>query len=384
VIPLSDPHDPHSPQLPPKPIRPTMLDELRIEDDPDDPVEVLATPTVVRRSDTTPAPHDAPSTRARSEPGDLPHLCRGCRYDLRGLPLGAHCPECGRKIPRKPRATPKPDQRLSVRESFATSWRGLAVPSLAPVLLLTPLPYGLPWGIVVPVCVGFAPAFRLLSMRRFEGLPEPFASNYLRPFRLARAMQWVEIAFAAAAALCAAVGSIGSLSDLFGKSWVAAYFLIVSGWWWIAIGSLRMQLSFGERVAEDMTDASALPHTTVRKAKLVAFLAQSLALVGIGFMAVGRNYDPTTDPEALFSPVGLGLVALASLGGVYVALVARGHASLVAECIHESPVLRLYDPIPTNPLIDEDDLGQPKPPPAATRFTPPGAAPDDDEPIPLA
>jgi len=362
-----------------------MLDELRIADDPDDPVEVLTDPPVARRSDPPPAPPEAPPTRARPEPADLPHLCRGCRYDLRGLPLGARCPECGRKIPRKPRQTPKPDQRLSVRESFAMAWRGLSVPSLAPVLLLTPLPYGLPWGIVVPICVGFAPAFRLLSMRRFDGLPEPFASNYERSFSLARAMQWVEIAFAAAAALCAAVGSIGSLSDLFGKSWVAAYFLIISGWWWVAIGSLRLQLSFGERVAEEMTDPSALPRSTVRKARLVAILAQSAALLGIGLMAVGRNYDASTDPEAVLSPIGLGIVALASFGGLYVALVARGHASLVAECIHENIVLRAYDPPPFNPLLEEEaGPAAEKPPRAETKFLPPGAPPDDDEPIPLA
>ena len=337
------------------------------------------------RRPTVPPDHAGPpdsskKTRTTERVDDQAVPCKGCGYDLRGLAAGGRCPECGRTIPNPPRRIRESNLRAGPRDTFGGAWRSLAVPSLAPVLLLSPLPYQLPWGVVVAVCVGFAPAFRLLAMRRFDGLPEPFESDWKSSFAKLRRLQWIELAFAVASALFALIGTFG----LLGKTWIPAYFSVVCLWWWIAIGVLRYQIKVGERVTEDLSDPSVLPKPMLRRARRLAFAGQAVALLGVGLMVAGMLADGDTDPQAILLPIGLGITFAAAAAGLYVALVARGQVQLVAECIHESPVLRLYDPIPTNPLIDEDDLGQPKPPPAATRFTPPGAAPDDDEPIPLA
>jgi len=310
-----------------------------------------------------------------------PRPCRSCRYDLRGLPAGGRCPECGTTIPKALRKPASPLERESVREAFGSAWRSLAIPSLAPLLLLTPMPFSLPWGIVVPIVVGFAPWFRLLAMRRFAVLPEPFASMFERDLGLLRRLQWVEIAFAVVAALCAAIGTFSILP----KAWVPVYFAVICGWWWAAMGILRFQLAVGERIAESLSDPAALPRQPVRRARIWAFLGQALALLGVGLAIAGMLFGSDERPGSILLPVGLVLVAGASLSGVYVALVAQGHAHLVAECIHENPELASHDPLPFNPLLEEADAGSGRPPRAETRFTPPHAPPeDDDTPIPLA
>ncbi|MAB73224.1 MAG: hypothetical protein CMJ54_12050 [Planctomycetaceae bacterium] len=91
-----------------------------------------------------------------------PAGCGGCDYDLRGIPVGGRCPECGTVVPEPPAAPAVDRGRPDHRDS------GLHVVAACQYLAIIPMS-----GLLLPGCAGptlgvisvFGPVGRLVALR---------------------------------------------------------------------------------------------------------------------------------------------------------------------------------------------------------------------------
>ena len=295
---------------------------------------------------------------------------------------GARCPECGTTVPKPVRTLMEQPRRVMVRDEIYLMWHGLGNAVLAPVLLLTPLPCLIPWGVVLAVCLGFAPAFRLMSMRAFDLLPDEFAEPLAPLIASARRMQLIELAFAGAISGIAALWTFGLLPE--GSTFV--YYVVLVLWWMVAARAMNVQLQLGAHLADLLVDADS-PHTrSVERLRQGTTLAIVLALGGAaalvstnsGLLSAGTVLF--TGFETIFSVLGVLLLGSAALLFGAIALGARGHAMYVAECVFESEALRQHDF--TNKPVGT--VGDAYVPPSRLRPPPRTSDDEDDAPIPLS
>ena len=348
----NDPHDSTNPTQSRAPVRPAILGQ---------PLPMVEEPS---------APRPPATTRTRRAVGDAPHPCPGCGYDLRGLPAGGRCPECATKIPRRVRVIPSSPESRELRFEVAAAWSGLSVVALAPILLLTPLPYILPFGMPLAVAVGFAPCFRLVALRKFDRLPEAFAQIVAAPVRRLRALQIAELGFVAIVLVFAVGGTAGAIPG----SLVWMYDATLLAWWLVAMATVSAQLRGGHAIAAQMVDPTILPSVDrpVRSALLARIVGGAGVVVGVAATTLAAG-TALAAPAAL---VGLLLLLTAAGLGVHACLLAYGHAPIVAECMIESELLR-EGPAPDAGEGETDPLDPPPP------SSPPGTW-EDEERVPLA
>lgn len=299
--------------------------------------------------------------------------CSGCGYDLRGIASGRRCPECGTRIPSGQRVVGQrkfiEPAQASARDEIDAGWRGLGSASLAPILLLTPLPYLLPFGVAIAVGLGFAPGFRLIALRKFNLLPQSLARDVRPQLTRLRRIGWVELGFAFAVALFALVGTFGAIAARF----LVLYHALIFGWWFVSIVGMELQIRAGDRLARLLVDPSVLP--SVARPLRAARLAQIAGLLGAGLLGAGLLgaglliAAPLLKGAMAMVWVGWPLLVFAAAAGAYLCFSAREHAQVVAECVIECDALR--------PSRSED---APPPPPDSHQQS----NRNDDEPIPLA
>ncbi len=319
-------------------------------------------------------PTDRSSSPPRSRPvrpdildaaGDVderPFPCPTCRYDLRGKPNAIRCPECGSAIPRRPRPPRDRRELLLVREQTSAAWRGLAVPALAPIVLMTPFPYLLPMGPAIAIAAGFAPGFRMLTLRGLVGLPADIRARFDRDLATLRALQVAELAFVGVVVLYAILWTV-ALTFPFMQS---LYNALLVAWWAVSLQSVSTQLRVGHELSGALTDPAELPAAHVDKARRALLLAQIVGGAGaLAAMIANLVLANLAIPAAAMLtdtilPSGATLLGIAGavLGG-YGCIVARGHAALVGECIFESEAMRAADRARQRAHESEDDAGQP-------------------------
>lgn len=365
----NDPSDPTKPNHVARPVRPTVLDAAKIE---------------VERTPERPPPKPARSRAPAEEAVELTTPCQSCGYDLRGLPAGGRCPECGAAIPKRLRKITSGEHKQDLRETLADAWRGFAVASLAPIALLTPLPYVLPLGVGIAVALGFAPLFRLHSLKQLKAMPDAMqaaVSTHLARFRVWQIVELVPVAIVVVYALAATFAAIPA-------EFAPLYFATVAAWWILAIEVVVRVLSAGHALAVTLVEPAALPPIgravrCARFGQVACFLGLSTAIVALALLAAGSSEQITV----LSAGIGL-LLAAAFLGG-YACVIGYAHAPVVAECIYDCELFR------TRPRDPDDDLPPPFPARDRDDSTPsrqPGSAPrpndrpawEDEDKIPLA
>ena len=359
---LSQPINPSNDPRP-NPVRPTALDLGQTAHE----VGPFALQSPGKPLVRAPATSHKPQTILDSE--SCP--CSGCGYALRGIAAGRRCPECGTRIPRVFQSLDRSHQRVvgqrkfiapaqaSARDEVDAGWRGLGSASLAPILLLTPLPYLLPFGVAIAVGLGFAPGFRLIALRKFNLLPQSLARDVRPQLTRLRRIGWVELGFALAVALFALVGTFGAIAARF----LVLYHALIFGWWFVSIVGMELQIRAGDRLARLLVDPSVLP--SVARPLRAARLAQIAGLLGAGLLIAA----PLLKGAMAMVWVGWPLLVLAAAAGAYLCFSAREHAQVVAECVIECDAMR--------PSRSEDG---PPPPPGSHQQS----NRNDDEPIPLA
>lgn len=365
----SDPSDPTKPNRIARPVRPRPLDGR----EETEAIPIVSPPKPAARA---PARRVAPAEAAE----ELAAPCRSCGYDLRGLPSGGRCPECGSTIPKIHRRIAASVHKQDVRMDTSGAWRSFGITALAVIPLATPLPYLLPFGVTIAVALGFAPLFRLHALKRLREMPPPMRAPV--DGRLRALEQWQRIE-----TFCVALVGVYALAATFAfvpKAAGIAYPVLLTVWWLIALQFIVQLLVTGDALAGTLVDRSVLP--PIGRAVLAARIAQVVG--GLGFLAnlagsFGSAGSATTQTVALVAMSVLGLVAFA-LGG-YACVVAAGHTTTVGDCIYEAEIFR------TRSADDEDDEGPllrgirtedsdaPPPPPDAK----PGTW-EDEERIPLS
>ncbi|MFM1803922.1 MAG: hypothetical protein RL136_801 [Planctomycetota bacterium] len=337
---MTSPYDPTNPHKAP-PRRPAVLDSVRIPGDTEGAESATGREAIGSDDGVRPQAAPPPMAESRAAPidDDAPLPCPACGYDLRGRSRSIRCPECGAKVPRTLRLPPSPHERLFLRESLSLGWRALANPSIAPAILLTPLPALLPFGPAVAVAAGFAPAFRLLGIRAFDAMPDELRLHFAPDFAHFRRRQMVELALVGAITLIAACWTFGLALPLLAP----LYELLLVVWWIAALWGLFRQVSLGHALALRLADHALLPDRATARLRRTLLLA--IAIGATGFAATLAAALLTHIVPAAAPLVSLGsLVVLggAALGG-YGCLLARGHAIMVAECIFESDLLKRTD-----------------------------------------
>jgi hypothetical protein len=373
---LSQPINPSNDPRP-NPVRPAALDLGQTAHE--------VGPFALQSEDKPPVRAPAASHKPQTILDSETFPCSGCGYDLRGIASGRRCPECGTRIPSQRKrdealrvfqSLDRSHQRVvgqrkfiapaqaSARDEVDAGWRGLGSASLAPILLLTPLPYLLPFGVAIAVGLGFAPGFRLIALRRFNLLPEPLARDVRPQLTRLRRIGWVELGFALAVALFALAGTFGAIAARF----LMLYHALIFGWWFVSIVGMELQIRAGDRLARLLVDPSVLP--SVARPLRAARLAQISGLLGAGLLGAGLLIAaPLLKGAMAMVWVAWPLLVLAAAAGAYLCFSAREHAQVVAECVIECDALR--------PSQSEDG---PPPPPSSHQQS----KRDDDEPIPLA
>ncbi len=331
-------------------------------------------------SDPAHAPHSIRDAPAAVDDSAFP--CKTCGYDLRGQRSGTRCPECGTVIPKRERTTlggaARAEKSSEHRDELMRAWQSLGFAALAPALLLTPLPFLLPWGVAIAIALGFAPAFRLFALRSFRRLPDSVRAAALPAFaRMIRA-QRVELGFVAVIGIYAFLATFGLLP----QRAAPFYNALILAWWCVAAAGMGAQLRLGRLIAENLIDRESLP--TVGWARTLLGIRVSFLLVVLGACAMFLAtvvLKPDSTPAAICGVVGTLALLMAAIGFGACALFTRAYADIVAECIFESDAFRVR-PRSRPFAVGENDVASPAQPP---RNAPrPPQPPDDDTPIPLA
>lgn len=365
----SDPSDPARPNRIARPVRPRTLDGAGAGE----PIPIASAPKPPARA---PARRAAPAEAAE----ELAAPCRSCGYDLRGLPSGGRCPECGTTIPRIHRRIATSVHKQDLRIETSGAWRSFGITALAVIPLATPLPYLLPVGVTIAVALGFAPLFRLHALKRLREMPPPMRAPV--DARLRALEQWQRIE-----TFCVALVGIYALVATFAfvpKTFAVVYPILLAIWWLVALQGIVQLLVIGDALAGTLVDRSVLP--PILRPVRAARLAQVAG--GLGFLAnvagsFGSAGSETARTAALVTMVSLGLIAFACCA--YACIVAAGHTTTVGDCIYEAEIFRTRsaeDDPDEGPLlrgIRTDDSETPPPPPGAK----PGTW-EDEERIPLA
>lgn len=371
-----DPHDPIEDLLAPpperavRPVRPAALDRPT----PGGPIP--GGPIPVDEQDA-PVKPPARESKPRAKVAESAQPCGGCGYDLRGLPSGGRCPECGTRIPKRVRKVILGDGNFTPRADYSGAWRSFGPAALAPIGLLTPLPYALPFGVGLAVALGFAPLFRLHALKRLADMPDAVRAPVAAQLSAQRRWQLAETALVALVAAYAVVATFAFIPAAF----VPAYQVLLMIWWLLAIQGVIGLVTTGHAFAATLVDPSALP--PIGRFVRAGRIAQACGASGFIFAALGAHaFDSgTTEATAAAVLMVLLLVVAAALGG-YACLMAFGHATMVAECIFESESLGAPSRTPV------DDPAAPfleTPEPKSTRAQSDGRpAWEDDDPVPLA
>jgi hypothetical protein len=214
------------------------------------------------------------------------------------------------------------------------------VPALAPIVLMTPLPYLLPMGPAVALAAGFAPAFRVLGLRGLGDLPIEIRARFRRDLDGLLHLQYAELGFVAAIALYALLWTV-AINFPFMQT---LYNALLVAWWGVALASVSTQLRVGQDLSAALVEDVELPARAVARARQLLFIAQLVGGAGAAVAIVASLLPAGSVVITSVLPAGstVLLIAGAVLGG-YGCVVARGHASVVAECIFESEALKAAD-----------------------------------------
>ena len=340
---------------------------------------------------TTERPPARPAVAPPHADEELP--CPTCRYDLRGRLGATVCPECGTKVPphfqslapwadRRDGASgalagqvgppTSPEVRRTAREIGLSAWHSLGFLSLAPILLLSPLPCLLPFGVATAVACGFAPAFRLFALRSLGALPAPQPSRTKTLLQLCRASQVAELGCVAVVLVYAAVATFGIAP----RALTAVYFGTLPVWASLAALGLVAQIRLGDALAAQLDEPNRLPAAGSFRATAGLVATSCLALFGA--VCLGLSAWPT--PIGWLGGVATGILIVAALGLAACAIFARAHAHAVADRVYESKFLRAKERIDPMRAPREAFLRR-TPPRKSAR---PASARDDEPPIPLA
>lgn len=344
------PNNPQQPHKPPHaPVRPAALDGPRDEQVSNEP---LAETPSARVAGSRPASPASPAmvTIPRRVAADVAHPCARCGYDLRGLPSGGRCPECSAAIPKRRRVIPESKQAVEVRHELAAGWRGLSEWSLAPIVLLTPFPFLLPFGAPVAAAVGFAPIFRLMALRKFELLPDSIGDAWRPELARLRTLIAVEVTFTALVWVFSLAGTFSMIP----AGLVPAYFALLILWWVVSMVSISQQLRAGHLLALRLVDPAVLP--SIGRARWAAALGPTLAILALGAFTFALVGAPAGTMQTATGLVGYGSLLLAAIAGGYACVSAFGHAPMVAECIHEAELLGAPRRIRPGEPDDDDAL----------------------------
>lgn len=294
-----------------------------------------------RGPDAAPSSADASALASRG-PDDEPFPCPACGYDLRGCPRGGRCPECGGAVPRRPTTLGRPAAHPHLRVRLSGAWQGLGTAALAPVVLLSPIPCLLPFGVALAVCVAFAPGFRLMHLRNFAVLPPELAGPIAPAVARFRRLQFVELAFGGAVVLFAFAWTAG----LWGEAASQFYRALILGWWIAAAAGVAAQVRVGEALAPLLVELRLLPNAEVARTRrrfghaILTAVAGGLSIAASALPVVAAGSSSFAQTAGA---VGFGLVAIAAILGAIACMGAKAQADLVASCIMECAALRAID-----------------------------------------
>lgn len=374
------------------PVRPRELDLIRPDPAPEPaPNTKTSLPRAPASAPPKPEPPATPAptkpTRpspvsgdAKEDAADGPVLCHRCKYDLRGRPGGARCPECGEIIrpPKRIRIVLPEGQRKGTRDALFDAWQLIAGSALASIVLISPFVYSIPVGVAIASCIGFASAFRLSAIRSFAELPaplrEPLEGSIAWWRRLERAQTGIAIVITAGG-LLSTVGVVGPRA-------IPAYYFTLAVWWALASATIVSQVRIGDRLSRSLVDPDVLPleaaPRTVRWMRLNALIGAAGGLLAvyctISWKGARLPFADTAGQAATLALLG------AMIFQCFVALHARAHAILVANCVFESEYFRA-GPLrrASSEPTAEPDGPDAVPPAKRHSFTPRG----DDAPIEL-
>lgn len=340
-------------------------------------------PAIVRPTQPAPTPPPLPASGdVREEVAEGPVLCHRCKYDLRGRPGGARCPECGEIIrpPKRIRIELPEGERKSARDALFDAWHLIAGSSLASVALVSPLVFALPIGVAIASCIGFAAAFRLSAMRNFSHLPKPLHEPIDRTARWWRRNEHIQ----AAIAIAVTAGGLLSTVGVVGPRAIPLYYLALVAWWMFCANAIVTQLRLGDRLSQILVDPEVLPLEAAQRAIRWMRLNAVVGAAG-GLLAVYCTVSWGAGSRLPFASAAGQLATIVLLGATafqcVIAIHARAHAILVANCVFESEYFRA-DPNRRSRRVEadaNDDSPDAVPPAKRFSFTPKG----DDAPIEL-